>query len=422
MSRLLATREICRNQVTQLARALRGDAVTAPSFGSMTLDPDDVEIALASLADPAAWRDPAPTAAYEDAFAHWNGSRDAVAFMGGRVALSACLHALQLRPGDEVVLPGYTCVVVDNALRFAGLQPVYCDIELETFGPNVEEVARRITPRTRAILIHHLYGLVCRDYDAIVALAHDRDIRLIEDCAHASGASYRGRRVGNRGDVAFFSSEQSKVLSTGQGGIATTNNPAIAERLRAYQAAAPFPHAERIASLLRTIAFSYYAYKHPHRWIARDLALLRFGMPLESTTRAEEDGHRPEHYGERMPAPVASIGLNQLRKVDRYNEERRAAAAAWEGWCEREGFAAPRVIEGSTPVFLRYPVLMEPHRKADPRWARATLGVDLGVWFRTHLHPAPRAVENLPCADAAVAGCVNLPTLLPPGVTPWDRR
>ena len=154
----------------------------------MTLDLDDVGIAKKWLNSREQWDDRNIIQQYESEFAAWNGSRFAFAFMGGRVGLSACIHALDLKPGDEVIVPGYTCVVVPNAFQYAGVKPVYADIELETYGLDAERVEERISTKTRAILIHHLYGLVCRDIEPLLDIAKRKGLRVIEDCAHSTGA------------------------------------------------------------------------------------------------------------------------------------------------------------------------------------------------------------------------------------------
>jgi dTDP-4-amino-4,6-dideoxygalactose transaminase len=112
-----------------------------------------------------------------------------------------------------------------------------------------------------------------------------------------------------------------------------------------------------------------------------------------------------------MPAPIAALGLNQFRKIDRYNAQRRDTARRWDNWCNDRGYQKPRVLEGSVPVFLRYPVLVEPERKRDRAWAVRELGLEAGVWFVSHLHPSKRRVEGCPNADQAVARCINFPCL-----------
>jgi dTDP-4-amino-4,6-dideoxygalactose transaminase len=396
----------------ELWGAARGGTPRPGGFTGMTLGADDAALALEWLQRADEWSDPTCIRRYEEAFARKNGSQHAVSFASGRVALSAIVHALALQPGDEVVLPGYTCIVVANALRFAGVVPVFADIELETYGLDVTALEARITPRTRAVLLHHLYGLVCRDYDAVLEVARRRGLAVIEDCAHATGAEYRGRRVGTRGHLAFYSSEASKAFCTVQGGLAVSDDDALGGRLRRFQELAPLPEADRTRRMLETLLLRWAHVRRPSRPWHRRLAAYRYGRePLPSTSEAECRGERPAHYGERLPAPLAALGMNQLAKLDACNEERRATAALWAAWCRERGLPTPRVVEGSTPVFLRYPVLVEPERKRDLGWALRELGLRPGVWFESPLHPSSEPVNGCPQAARAVAGCINLPCL-----------
>ena len=138
-------------QAKNLVKLFLGHRLTTPSLGSMTLDLDDVTIAKRQLNDRENWFQPDTVKEYEDAFAMWNGSKYAFAFMGGRVTLSACIYALNLKSGDEVILPGYTCVVVPNAFRFEGIKTVYSDIELDTYGLDASLIEEKITSKTKVI-------------------------------------------------------------------------------------------------------------------------------------------------------------------------------------------------------------------------------------------------------------------------------
>lgn len=402
-----------RSVLTTTVRARLTGLLYTPALDSMTLDADDVELARTWLRRRDGWEDRSLTMRFEAEFRAWNGSRHAFSFASARVALSACVYALDLRPGDEVILPGYTCVVVANAFRFAGVRPVFADIELETYGLDVRRVAEKITPCTRAILLHHLYGLVCRDYDALLELAATRGIRVVEDCAHATGAEYRGQKVGTRGQLAIYSSEQSKVFNTTEGGLAATNDDGLAARLAEYQQQAPEADPARTEAQLRTLILNYYRAKAPQSWWRARAAVLRHGRNRVVTTTPEEElGIRPAHYGRRMSAPIAALGLNQLAKVDAYNRLRRENAARWDRWCNEAGYAPPLAISGSTPVYLRYPVLVEPERKRDTSWAVTELGIRVGEWFVGHLHPVRERMPDCPAAGVAVDRCVNLPCLL----------
>ena len=384
-----------------------------PPFIAGTTDKEDVRRARKWLKKPEEWYDQSVVQNFEKGFADWNGSECAVSLMGGRVALSAVIEALGLEAGDEVIIPGYTCVVVPNSFHYAGVKVVYADIELDTYGPDVEAFASAVTDRTSAILIHHLYGLVCRDYEALLDLADQHNLYVIEDCTHATGAKYRGERVGNLGDAAIYSSEHSKCFSTVQGGIAVTNDNRIAEGLRKYAEEAVFPRGRRVERLLHTFILDYYTQSDPQRWWWRELYQFRYGEEkLISTTDLEKRGEKPPHYGQRMPAPLADIGLGQLEKLESYNRRRRQNAGSWTTWCNENGYRSPTIIQDSEPVWLRYPVIVDPEEKKDVSWTRGELGVDAGVWFRTNIHPVEQAVDGCPRADEAVSRCINLPTLM----------
>jgi dTDP-4-amino-4,6-dideoxygalactose transaminase len=379
-------------------------------LGAQTLDLDDVQIAKSWLKNCNDWYDPEIVVRFETEFARWNGSEYAYAFMGGRVALSACIYALDLKPGDEVILPGYTCVVVPNAFKYAGIKTVYSDIELDTYGLDVQQLKTKVTPNTRAILLQHLYGLVCRDYEEILEFAQHHNLKVIEDCAHATGAVYKGIKVGNRGDVAFYSSNRSKVFYTVEGGIAVTNDEAISDRLKTFYNSAAFPNRDLINKLLHNVFLDYYSFKHRQRSVFKTWIWMQYGDKYYvSTSDEEQSGGCPPNYIAKLPAPLAALGLNQLKKIDSYNNLRRQTAKQWDAWCERNYYRKPIVITDSTPAFLRYPVLMEPEKKADISWAAKELRVELGVWFVSNLHPAKFVVLGCPNADMAVKQCVNLP-------------
>lgn len=399
-------------QAKNLAKLALGYPISVSLFGSVTLDLDDVAIAKRQLNGRENWFEPDTVKEYEDTFAKWNGSKYAFAFMGGRVALSACIHALELKPGDEVILPGYTCVVVPNAFHFAGIKTVYSDIELDTYGLDASLIEEKITSNTKAILLHHLYGLVCRDYEKIIQISQKHGLYVIEDCAQSAGALFKNRKVGNLGDMAIYSTEQSKVFTTIQGGMAVTNNDLLADKLKEYYEQADYPDAELIDKQLHSVIINYHSYKDSQRWWKGDLIrFLNRDKIIISTTKEEEQGIKPNYYGKRMPSPIAAIGLNQLKKLDRYNEVRRQTAKKWDRWCDRHGYMKPVIVTDSIPIYLRYPVMVEPEKKKDTSWAQKELRITLGVWFLSNIHPVDWPVEGCPNADKAVKQCVNFPTV-----------
>ena len=148
----------------------------------------------------------------------------------GRMALYFILKAMELPAGSEVVVPAFTFWVVPEIVRVAGLTPVFADIDPATFTLSPDALQRAITPRTSAVLPTHLYGLSC-DMDPILAIARDANLKVIEDCAHSLGATYKGRMVGTLGDASFFSFQAFKPLNTYGGGLAWMRDAGVARRV-----------------------------------------------------------------------------------------------------------------------------------------------------------------------------------------------
>lgn len=415
MNLLLSAREIFQLAyllAKTLVKCLLGYPLVTPAFVSATIDIDDVVLAKRRLKDDKDWFKPGIVKEYESAFAAWNGSKYAFAFMGARVALSACIYALGLKPGDEVILPGYTCVVVPNAFHFAGIGIIYSDIELDTYGLDVSLVEGKITPKTRAVFIQHLYGLVCRDYEKIIDLAKKRGLFVIEDCAQSAGAVFKNRKVGNLCDVAIYSTEHTKVFTTIKGGLAVTNKETFALRLKEYYNQAVYPDKEFVRKLLHNVIVDYSVNKDFNRWWKAEVVrFLHKNSNLEFITGEEKRGIKPDNYECKMPGCIALIGLNQLKKLDYYNEKRRKSAIRWDKWCDENGYKKPLVIPDSLPVYLRYPVMVEPKKKRDASWALRELKVSLGVWFSSNIHPVNWQVDGCPNADKAVKQCINFPCL-----------
>ena len=199
------------NQAKNIAKRTLGHSRTYPPLGSVTLDKEDVNIAREWVKKCKSWYRSDLVHQYEKEFAQWNGSKYAFAFMGGRIALSACIYALGLKEGDEAILPGYTCVVVPNAFNYSGIKIVYSDIELDTYGLDAALIEDKITSKTRALLLPHHYGLVCRDYEKIIEIAHKHRLYVIEDCCHGTGAEFKKRKIGNLGDLASIAQNNPRL-------------------------------------------------------------------------------------------------------------------------------------------------------------------------------------------------------------------
>lgn len=170
-------------------------------------------------------------AEFESRFAAMHGCRHGIAVANGTVSLRIALLAAGIRAGDEVIVPPYTFISTASAVLEANAVPVFADIDLDTFNLNPAAVEAAITPRTRAIIPVHFAGQPA-DMDAIMAVAAEPNLVVIEDAAHAHGAAYQGRAAGSLGHIASFSFQSSKNMTAGEGGIITTNDDALAEACR----------------------------------------------------------------------------------------------------------------------------------------------------------------------------------------------
>ncbi len=230
-------------------------------------------------------------AAFEQAFAARHRVPHALATTSCTTALHLALAALDIGPGDEVIVPSFTWVASANAVLYCGATPVLCDVDRTTFNLDVGSVVARLTPRTRAVMAVHLFGL-CADMDAL-RRAVPAEVAIVEDAACAAGAEYRGTPAGGLGEVGCFSFHPRKSVTTGEGGMLTTRSARLAEkanRLRNHGAAVPEE--------------------------ARHAGAQPYLLPA-----FDELG-----FNYRMTDVQAAIGLVQLGKLDRFIAERERGA------------------------------------------------------------------------------------------------
>ena len=172
--------------------------------------------------------------AFEEAFAAFCGVKHAVAANNGTTALHLALVALDLQPGDEVIIPTVTYIATANAVRYCGGVPVLVDVCADTMNIDPLQIEKAISPRTRGIIPVHLYGHPA-DMEQVSAIAKKHGLWVVEDAAEAHGAEVNGKRVGSMSECATFSFFGNKIVTTGEGGMVTTNDDAIAARLRLFR-------------------------------------------------------------------------------------------------------------------------------------------------------------------------------------------
>lgn len=273
---------------------------------------------------------------FERRFAQWCGTKHAVALANGTLALDVALKALGIGPGHEVVVTPRTFLASVSTVVTAGATPVFADVDLNTQNLSAETIAKVLSPRTRAIIVVHLGGMPA-DMDAILALAKQHDLFVIEDCAQAHGAIYKGRSVGSFGHIAAWSFCQDKIMTTGgEGGMVTTDDPALWAAMWSYK-----DHGKTWEAV--------YERKHPP------------GPRLVH-----------DHFGTnwRMLEMQAAIGLIQLDRMAEWSARRAAIAAEYAHVCRHyPGLRVPHVAPDIRHAYYRFYAFIEPN-KLRAGWTR----------------------------------------------------
>jgi perosamine synthetase len=338
-------------------------------------------------------------------------------FWRGRVALYAILRGLGVGPGDEVIVPAFTCVAVPNAVIYAGATPVYVDIDEATYTADPAAVASAMSPRTRVVLAQNTFGLSA-DLDALTSVARPYGAVVIDDCTHGLGGTYRGRPNGAAASAAFYSTQWSKPISTGLGGIAVTTDADLAPALAALERSAAEPRAldrallgamlfarERLATQ-RTLRAGRTVYR----------TISRAGLVPASSGGGELEGtEMPGSFVARMSAFQARLATRRLATLAARIRRRRAAAQHYSVWLAAHRRTPAHEPDAAEHAFLRYPLRVIERdafvADADRR------GVLLGDWFHSPLYPIAGGLERWgyrrgahPVAERVASEIVNLPT------------
>lgn len=310
---------------------------------------------------------------FENAFAAFCGVKHAVTTNNGTTALHLALVALGLQPGDEVIVPSLTYIASANVVRYCNAKPVFVDNDVDTFNLNVEDVAAKITPRTKGIMPVHLYGHPA-DLDPLLKLAERHGLFVLEDAAEAVGAKYKGRRIGGHGTCATFSFFGNKIITTGEGGMVTTNDDQLAARLRLFRGQGVDP--ER-----------------------------RYWFPVIG-------------YNYRMTNIAAAIGLAQLERIDVHLHARKIIA---DGYNRRlahlsDRIALPKTKAWAEHAYWMYTILLRDtvakHRDQVMQ-ELDELGIETRpAFYPMHVLPPYRDASHgaFPQAELCGSRGINLPT------------
>ncbi|MDT9001236.1 DegT/DnrJ/EryC1/StrS family aminotransferase [Paucibacter sp. APW11] len=337
-------------------------------------------------------------------------------FGSGRAALHALVAALALKAGDEVLLPGYTCVVVPNVFMHLGLGVRYVDIEAGGFNPTAEAIAAAISAATRVVVVPHNFGLITTGLTQL--RARFPGIVFIEDAAHAWGAreGAGGAFAGTLGQGGFYSFEYSKCLSTGLGGALLIGDEAL--RRRFVAPALQRPRGGALARQALTLAWHRLVAALPGPALAALQVLLRLpsrALGLVAQTPASElSGASRPNYAQGLHPLAAALGLCQLRRAARLWALRDAQARRYdEVFAGSSRFERPARAAGA--VLLRYPLrLRQPAERAALMAELKALGIMADCWFDDVVHPRGSlrhgyTAGQCPVGEAAAEAVINLP-------------
>jgi len=264
---------------------------------------------------------------FEEKWSAFTGARHSIAVTSCTTALHLSLAALGFGPGDEAIVPAFTWIATANVVEHLGGKVVFCDIDLDTFNLDVNDAARKITSRTKAILPVHLFGLSA-DMDPVMELARKHSLWVVEDAACGFGSTYQGRHVGTLGDTGCFSFHPRKAITTGEGGMITTQSDALAEKLRRLR-----DHGAAMTDLQRHMG-------------ARPYLLA---------------DHPDAGYNQRMTDLQAALGSAQMDRAQAIIDERRRLAAVYDqAFAQLPWLKTPVHPEGYGHGYQSYPCLFQP--------------------------------------------------------------
>jgi len=372
----------------------------------------------------------------EEKFKEYLGVKYAFSFNSGRSALMAILYALEIPEKcqatnsadrlnlspmlkkenekgekDEILIQAFTCNAVPNSILWSGANPVYVDID-ETLNIDPEDLEKKIASKSKAIILQHTFGRPAQ-MEKILTLAECYNLKVIEDCAHSLGAKFKGRKVGTLGDIAFFSFGRDKVISSVYGGMVATNNPDLAEKIKEFQEKCPYPSRFWIfQQLLHPIIFSialptYYFLNFGKFliWFCQKLRLLS-----KAVTKAEKQGKNPGYFPRRMPNALACLALNQLKKLDKFNEHRKEIAAFYD---KNIKFGIKTEKES---IFLKFSIFIDNQKEIFKKAKKNHILLNDG-WWGSPVMPPDTDLEKMgykagscPKAEKIAKTIINLPT------------
>jgi dTDP-4-amino-4,6-dideoxygalactose transaminase len=301
-------------------------------------------------------------------------------FASGRMGFYSILQSIDIRPGDEVIIPSYTCIVVPNAIIYSGAKPVYCDIDLYDFNIDVQKIEKLITKNTRVIYAQHTFGQMC-DMEAIMRVAEKNKLIVIEDSALALGAKSSQGFAGTIGDFGYYSTDRSKVINTGLGGVVSVNNSSYDKYFQDFYQTVPFLDNSTTRKIARTFLLNVFTLNPRNYWFGKfiNLVLSKLGILFYflDENHLKKDDINKYPYPARFSNILAMVGISQIKMLKNNISTRRSNANFYNEILE---IYSSDYINDKKNVFLRFSFLVKNRDYWKDRFASE---IDLSIWFET---------------------------------------
>ncbi len=330
----------------------------------------------------------------------------ASSFVSGRTALLAILKSLDLEKDSQVLIQAFTCNAAVNPILWAEFKPVFIDIKKETLNIDPDDLERKITPRSRAVIVQHTFGKSA-DLDRILEICKKNNLILIEDCAHSLGGDYNGKKLGTFGKASFFSTGRDKIISSVYGGMTVTQDKILAERIQEFQKTLRYPSffwtLQQLCHpiLTKMIAMPLYGFFGLGKY--KLVAFQKLGILSKAVHKMEKKGKMPKYLLKKMPNSLALLGLHQFDKLERFNEHRYEIAKIYNKEAEKR-------------VYMRYSVFVDNSDKILRKFKQKCIYLNDG-WRKSVVVPIGTDLEkmgykkgNCPIAEEVAEKILNLPT------------
>lgn len=363
------------------------------------LENDDIILAIKNIAFAGIFsRSNKPLEELKNWFKNTYNTRSVFLFNSGRSALFIAIKSLGIGEGDEVIVPSFTCVAVPNAVLWTGAKPIFADIQKDTLGIDPKDIEKKLSKKTKAIIIQHTFGIPAQ-LEKIVKIAKKNNIVVIEDCAHGIKIPYQNKYLGQFGDMTVFSFGRDKAISSVFGGALIINNYSLNQNVSKLYQTLQYPRVvwllkQHLHSVVMSVVLPFY-----NLGLGKLILLLvqKLGLLTMPIYNEEKNGRQPSDFPKVLHPSLATLTLNQLAKLNRFNSHRAKLVNNYSQTIKCS-FSNVRDIP-----LLRYPLLVKNRQQLLTDFKKQN--IILGNWYSDVFDPA-----TCPTAEYVAQHIINLPT------------